>query len=134
MIGEFLFNLAIANGLNPGQAWVELLFGTLLLLEIAGRWRVLNKAGEQGWSQFIPIWSDIALLNVAELPATWIIGLCLPGISYIVGIMIGLAIARNFEKGILFGLGLAFLPGIFYPILGFSKDEWGGPGGYHGMG
>ena len=33
-------------------------------------------------------------------------------------------IARNFGKGILFAIGLFFLPCFFYPILGFGSAEY----------
>lgn len=130
MVGQYLLIQAM-SGDNQVMKWLGF---ALLLLEVAGKWKVLSKANEVGWSQFIPIWGDLVLLNVAELPWWWFIGLCIPGLDYVVAVIIGLCIARNFEKGVLFGLGLAFFPFIFYPILGFGSDEWGGPGGYHSIG
>ena len=125
MLGEYLLLCALSND-HPVIKWIGM---ALLLVEVVGKWSVLNKADRPGWSQFIPIYGDLVLLDVAEMPWWWILGLCIPFVDYAVRILIGLCIARNFERGIPFGLGLAFLPFIFYPIMGFNGDEWGGPGG-----
>jgi hypothetical protein len=37
-------------------------------------------------------------------------------------IMITTVAAKNFWRGVPFGIGLSFLPFIFYPILAFSRD------------
>ncbi|MHC4607720.1 MAG: DUF5684 domain-containing protein [Planctomycetota bacterium] len=42
-------------------------------------------------------------------------------------IIIPLDVARSFGKGFLFGLGLLFLPFIFYPVLGFGGARYVGP-------
>jgi len=125
MLGDYILVSAL-SGDNHLFRWVGL---ALLLAEVVGKWAILAKADRPGWSQFIPIWGEIVFLDVAEMPWWWIIGLCIPGVNYVVRILTGLCIARNFERGVPFGLGLAFFPFIFYPILGFNSDEWGGPGG-----
>jgi hypothetical protein len=51
----------------------------------------------------------------------------IPIISSIPSIIIPFDVARNFGKGSLFGLGLVFLPFIFYPVLGFGDATYGGP-------
>jgi hypothetical protein len=41
--------------------------------------------------------------------------------------MIAIAIARNFGKGVGFGIGLVFLSFIFYPILTFTDATYTAP-------
>jgi predicted PurR-regulated permease PerM len=63
---------------------------------------------------------------------SWGIILCvscvIPYIGAIVAlvfmIIISLDIAKNFGKGAGFGVGLCFLPYIFYPILGFGDASY----------
>jgi hypothetical protein len=40
---------------------------------------------------------------------------------------VAIALAEKFGKGAGFGIGLAFLPFIFYPILGFGSATYVGP-------
>jgi hypothetical protein len=39
---------------------------------------------------------------------------------------LAIGVANNFGKGAGFGIGLAFLPMIFYPILAFGDATYGG--------
>ena len=42
----------------------------------------------------------------------------------LIAIVVALDVAKNFGKGAGFGIGLAFLGFIFYPILGFGDAEY----------
>lgn len=101
------------------------LFVTLavLLVVIAGLWKIFTKAGEPGWAAIVPIYA-IVLLKLAGKPAWWIVLLIIPGVNMIVGIIVAIALAQNFGKGTGYGLGLAFLPPIFYPMLGFGDARY----------
>ena len=44
-----------------------------------------------------------------------------------VWIVASVDIAKSFGKGTGFGIGLALLPFIFYPILGFGDAQYQGP-------
>ncbi|MGH7114630.1 MAG: DUF5684 domain-containing protein, partial [Stellaceae bacterium] len=50
----------------------------------------------------------------------------IPLVNLIVGIMVSIELAKKFGKDALFGLGLAFLGFIFYPILGFGDAKFQG--------
>jgi len=102
------------------------LFVTLavLLVVIAGLWKIFTKAGEPGWAAIVPIYNAIILLKLAGKPAWWIVLLIIPGVNMIVGIIVAIALAQNFGKGTGYGLGLAFLPPIFYPMLGFGDAQY----------
>jgi len=108
------------------------LLGSLLSLVFAvagivGIWRTFTKAGRPGWFSLIPLYNMIVLLEIAEVPLWWIIGLFIPVVNLVVMILVGLALANQFGKGTGFGVGLGLLPGIFYLILGFDDSEYGGP-------
>ena len=94
---------------------------------IAGIWKVFEKAGRPGWGCLIPIYNVILLLGMAGKPIWWIVLLIIPLVSIIVVIMINLELAKNFGKSTGYGLGLALLPMIFYPMLGFSDARYQGP-------
>jgi hypothetical protein len=96
----------------------------LVLLIVAGMWKVFVKAGKPGWAAIIPIYNIIVLLEVAGKPLWWFILLLIPFVNLIVMIIVLIALARNFGKGVGFALGLLILPFLFYPILGFGDARY----------
>ncbi|MGA8807804.1 MAG: DUF5684 domain-containing protein [Thermoanaerobaculia bacterium] len=96
----------------------------LVVLIVAGMWKVFVKAGKPGWAAIIPIYNVIVLLEIAGKPLWWFILLLIPFVNLIVMIIVLVALARNFGKGIGFALGLLILPFIFYPILGFGDARY----------
>ncbi|HWB60178.1 MAG TPA: DUF5684 domain-containing protein [Chthoniobacteraceae bacterium] len=108
---------------SPIVSLVELL---IFAIVVAGMWKVFIKAGQPGWAAVIPIYNVIILLKVAGKPLWWIILLIIPLVNIIIGVLVGLAVAKNFGKGAGFGIGLIFLPFIFYPILGFGDATYQG--------
>lgn len=50
----------------------------------------------------------------------------IPVVSIIVAVVVAIDVAKNFGRGVLYGLGLAFLSPIFYPMLGFGSDQYVG--------
>lgn len=97
----------------------------LVILFIAGMWKVFTKAGKPGWASIIPIYNTIVLLEIAGKPAWWFLLLLIPGVNIVIAIMVAIDLARNFGKGTGFGVGLALLPFIFYLILGFGDARYG---------
>ena len=56
----------------------------------------------------------------------WILLFFLPIVNLFVAVLVSIAIAERFGKGAGFGLGLAFLGFIFYPVLAFGDAEYCG--------
>ncbi len=91
-------------------------------------WIVYSKAGQPGWASIVPVYNMWVLAEIADKPG-WL-GLvvifsgCIPYVGQFAGIaimiVISIGVAKAFDKGILFGLGLWLVPWIFYPILAFS--------------
>ena len=96
----------------------------LVLLIVAGMWKVFVKAGKPGWAAIVPIYNIIVLLEIAGKPLWWFILFFIPIVNIIVIIIVLVALARNFGKGVGFALGLLILPFIFYPILGFGDARY----------
>ena len=112
---------AAAAGLGLGMMVIWL---AIVVLMIAGMWKIFVKAGKPGWAAIIPIYNIIVLLEIAGKPAWWFILFIIPVVNFIIAIMVGLSLAAKFGKGAGYGLGLALLSPIFYPILGFSDAQY----------
>jgi len=66
-----------------------------------------------------PIYNFIVILEIAGKPIWWIILLMIPCVNIIVAILVFISLAKAFGKSEAFGIGLALLGFIFFPILGF---------------
>jgi ABC-type sulfate transport system permease subunit len=109
---------------GAGGAIGGLIMFLVMLFMIASLWKVFTKAGEPGWAAIIPIYNAYILCKIAGKPGWWLILMLIPLVNIIIGILVALDIAKNFSKGAGFGIGLAFLPFIFYPILGFGGAQY----------
>jgi hypothetical protein len=96
----------------------------LVLATVAGMWKVFEKAGKPGWASLIPIYNWYVLIKLAGRPGWWIVFMFIPIAVIVVQIIVCIDLARRFGKGALFGLGLALLPFIFFPLLGFEDAEF----------
>jgi hypothetical protein len=87
-------------------------------------WKVFVKAGQPGWGVLIPFYNIYLLLQIAGRPGWWLILYLIPLVNIVIGIIVAIDIAKNFGKDTAFGLGLAFLGFIFYPILAFGSAQY----------
>jgi hypothetical protein len=97
----------------------------IIVVSIIGLWKVFEKAGQPGWAAIIPIYNVYVMLQIAGRPVWWLIFIIIPCLNLIL-LVLPFDIATKFGKGIGFGLGLLFLPFIFYPILGFGDARYQG--------
>src|ERR1700734_963890 len=117
--------------IKPMAVSVAALFGLFILaIEfviivaiIAGIWKVFTKAGKPGWAAIIPIYNLIVLLQIAGKPWWGIFLFLIPLVNLVMAILVGIAVAKSFGRGEAFGVGLALLGFIFYPILGFGDAQ-----------
>src|ERR1700736_265034 len=86
------------------------------VLMIAAVWRGFFQARRRRWAAIIPIVNTYFLCKVAGRPGWWIILMFIPLVNFIIWIIVCIDVAKNFGKGTGFGLGLAFLGFIFFPI------------------
>jgi len=107
---------------------VPLLFMLLITIAIiAGVWKVFVKAGKPGWASLIPIYNVVVILQIVGRPIWWLVLLFIPFVNFVVAIIISIDMAKSFGKGTGFGIGLALLGVIFYPMLGFGDARYQGP-------
>lgn len=112
-----------------GAAMVGAIIGGVIglviaVIMVASMWKIFTKAGEPGWAAIVPIYNTIVLLKVAGKPLWWFVLLCIPGVSFIVAILVFIALAERFGKGTGYGIGLAFLSIIFFPMLAFGDARY----------
>ena len=109
---------------------MEFIIGLLfIVLIIYSGWKVFEKAGQPGWAILIPFYNFYILLKIANKPGWWLVLMFIPLVNFVVLILMSIAVAQNFGKGVGFGLGLAFLGFIFFPILAFSDAKYQGSTG-----
>ena len=106
------------------MAFVIIIYILVVVAIIAGFWKSFEKAGQPGWAAIIPIYNLYIMTKMAGKPAWWIVLMLIPIVNFIVLILISMPIAKNFGKSEGFGIGMAFLPFIFWPILGFGDANW----------
>jgi hypothetical protein len=111
-----------------GLAYLFLVMTLVWLVNVISYWRVLEMAGQPGWAVLIPIYQFVALAKAGDknaligvaLALTWFIPIV--GVALLLYITIG--VAKTYNRGIPFGVGLGFLPAIFFPVLAFSENSF----------
>lgn len=110
-----------------------IIYFAIILLVIISQWMIFEKAGKPGWASIIPIYNIVVLLEIVGKPIWWVILFLIPCVGIIVAIIVVFELARVFGRGAGTGLGLLFLPIIFYPILAFGSAKYQGPQNPVGM-
>jgi hypothetical protein len=115
---------ASAGEVSPVSLIISLL---IALLMIAAMWKVFTKAGQPGWASIIPIYNLYIWCKIVGRPWWWILLMLIPFVNFIILIILSIDMAKSFGKGVGFGIGLALLGIIFWPILGFGSAQYQGP-------
>ncbi len=104
-----------------------LIWLAIMVIAIVSMWKIFTKAGKPGWAALIPIYNIIVLLEIVGKPLWWIVLLIIPFVNFVILILLCLGLAKSFGKEAGFGIGLAFLGFIFFPILAFGDAKYVGP-------
>lgn len=122
------------------------------VLVIVAQWFIYTKARQPGWAVLIPFYNFIVLLRIVGRPWWWIFLVLqvfifeiififnhniVTGVLFflsavttmVISVMVVNGLSKSFGKNEGFTVGLIFLGFIFYPILGFGKATYIGPGG-----
>ena len=108
------------------EAIVPIIYLAVVVLMIAGMWRVFTKAGQPGWGCLIPIYNQYLLCVIAGKPGWWVLLWFIPIVNIVISVLVCLGIAEQFGQGGGFGIGLWLLGFVFFPILGFGSAQYGG--------
>ena len=109
-----------------GAIIILIVYIGILVTVIAGVWKAFAKAGQPGWASLIPIYNIYVMTQIAKKPGWWVLLMFIPIVSIVVMFMLMISIAKNFGKEAGFGVGLALLGLIFWPILGFGDAVYAG--------
>jgi Family of unknown function (DUF5684) len=100
---------------------------SIIVLMIAGYWRLFEKAGQPGWAAIVPIYNVYILLKVVGRPGWWLILYFIPLVNVVVDLVVSLDLASSFGRGAGYGVGVWLLPWIFVPVLGLGSAEYVAP-------
>lgn len=101
---------------------------SMILLTLIASWRLFEKAGLPGWKGLIPIYNTYCLYQMAfgKGKGWYIICLLVPCVNAILSIVYSVKLAKVFNKGIGYALGLMLLNPLFMMILAFGDAEYVG--------
>jgi uncharacterized membrane protein YhaH (DUF805 family) len=115
------------SSVGDGAATITLVvYLGIVVLTLAGYWRMLSKAGRPGWAVIVPIYGAVQLFHMTGRSGWWVLAMMVPFLNLFTAIRLAFELARVFGRGIGFGLGLLLLPFIFAPVLGFGDAEYVG--------
>ena len=115
------------TGSAIGAMIILLIQLAIVVLIVAAFWKIFVKAGQPGWAAIVPIYNLYILCKITGRPAWWLILFLIPFVNIIASIILSLDVAKAFNKGTGFAVGLILLGFVFYPILGFGSAQYRGP-------
>ena len=101
-----------------------LAYFALIIVAIAGQWKMFEKAGKPGWACIVPIYNIVVLLEIVRKPVWWILLMLIPVVNLVILIIVYIELAKAFGKSGGFAVGLILLSFIFIPILGFGDAQY----------
>lgn len=116
-----------SGGLMAAMGAFAFVYFIILVVIVAGLWKVFEKAGKPGWAAIIPIYNIIILLEIVGKPAWWIILMLIPFVNFIIAIILYHQLSLSFGQGVGMTIMLIILPFIALPILGFGSATYSGP-------
>lgn len=101
----------------------HLIFYLTIISYFACLWKIFQKAGKPAWKGFIPIYHFLVWLKIMRKPWWWIFILIVPGINFLMLIIMHIELARAFGQRSLPQYVIAiFLPFITLATLAFKND------------
>jgi uncharacterized membrane protein YhaH (DUF805 family) len=126
MLQQALQILPLQNGGGGGGVGIVLLivYLAVLVAVVAGMWKAFEKAGEPGWAAIIPIYNLYVMIKISDNPWWWLLLFLVPLLNIVAHFKISIDVAEQFGQGLGFGLGLAILGVVFWPLLGFGDYDY----------
>ena len=105
---------------------IILIYIAIIVVCFVALWKIFEKAGKPGWAAIVPFYNMYVMIKITGRPGWWFLLMFIPLVNIVISFIISLDIARCFGKGFGFGVGLSFLPFIFFPILAFGDAKFSG--------
>ncbi|MCD8044297.1 MAG: DUF5684 domain-containing protein [Tannerellaceae bacterium] len=102
----------------------SIIYLAIIVVTIAGGWKMFEKAGKPGWAFLVPIYNVIVMLEIINKPIKWLLFLIIPILNIVYCVKLYIGLAKAFGKGTGFGIGMIFLPFVFVPMIGFGDAEY----------
>jgi hypothetical protein len=128
---NYTYTTTTSSGSLPTAFWVIyfVVIVAIIVVLVAGLWKVFQKAGKPGWAAIIPVYSTWVLFEIVGYPGWWSLLSLIPIVNIFPAIM---SLISYFKLGKLFGKSdvysvmLVLFPYILLPILGFGKAQFQG--------
>lgn len=109
---------------------------------VVSMWRIFQKADRPGWAAIVPVYNCLVLSDITFgnmwlgiIPVVEIftarsdlgaLGVIISLTYLVYHCVLSIKLSNVFNKGIGFGIGMIFLPVVFYPILAFGSSSYCG--------
>lgn len=95
----------------------------LIILAVAGMWKIFQKAGQPAWATLIPVYNAYIWLKIIKKPLWWMFFILIPFVNVFMVMLMIVETLKAFNKPGLGAQVLAILFPFFYlPYLGFKKN------------
>lgn len=115
-----------SGGIMAAMGAFAFVYFIILVVMVAGLWKVFDKAGKPGWAAIIPIYNIIILLDIVGKPTWWIILMLIPFVNFIIAIILCHQLSLSFGQGMGMTILLIILPFVALPVLGFGSAKYSG--------
>lgn len=109
------------HSLETGMLIYSVISVLFALASLITTWRLYRKAGRPGWAAIVPIYNVIVQLDIAKMPMWYLLLLFVPFVNVVVGIMILVNFAKQYNRKFGFWFTYVFLPIIAVFIVGKTE-------------
>ncbi|MEZ5134056.1 MAG: succinate--CoA ligase subunit alpha [Acidimicrobiales bacterium] len=88
--------------------------------------KTFQKAGLPAWWGWVPVVNSWGMVQLAGRDVVWFVLMLIPCVNLVALVVVSMDVAKAFGKDPGWGLGLAFLGFVFWPMLAFGKSQYVG--------
>ena len=86
---------------------------------------VFPKAGLPRWAALVPVYNVyLRVVGGARLSVLWFVLLWIPAVQVVAALLVNVEVARRFGRSEGFGVGLAMIGFVFYPLIGYGDAQY----------
>ncbi|GGG77712.1 hypothetical protein GCM10007415_07120 [Parapedobacter pyrenivorans] len=121
---------AMGGGLFAGIGVGAMIFYlAIIVLYIAGFWKMFEKAGKPGWAAIVPVYNMIIIAEIVGKPIWWgIVAALVPCVNIVFSIWLLNLLMKSFGKEVpLWTVLTVFFGFVTIPVIGFGDAKYVGP-------